>query len=53
VMAVCDGYRIPRPTRDADHYVAALKRGEMGNSERSKPTRGAAKGRNQKKIRRD
>jgi deoxyribonuclease V len=27
VMAVCDGYRIPRPTRDADHYVAAVKRG--------------------------
>jgi len=27
VMAVCDGYRIPQPTRDADRYVAAVKRG--------------------------
>jgi deoxyribonuclease V len=27
VMAVCDGYRIPRPTRDADRYVANVKRG--------------------------
>lgn len=25
-LAVCDGVRIPRPTRDADQYVAALKR---------------------------
>ncbi|HEV2420796.1 MAG TPA: deoxyribonuclease V [Candidatus Acidoferrales bacterium] len=28
VLAVLDGYRIPRPTRDADHFVAAVKRGE-------------------------
>lgn len=28
VRAVLDGYRIPRPTRDADHFVAAVKRGE-------------------------
>lgn len=28
--AVCDGFRIPRPTRDADHFVAAVKRGEAG-----------------------
>lgn len=28
VTAVLDGYRIPRPTRDADHFVAAVKRGE-------------------------
>ncbi|MGO9639716.1 MAG: deoxyribonuclease V [Candidatus Acidiferrales bacterium] len=28
VMAVADGYRIPRPTRDADHFVGAIKRGE-------------------------
>lgn len=27
VKAVADGYRIPRPTRDADHFVAAVKRG--------------------------
>lgn len=27
-LAVCDGFRIPRPTREADHFVAALKRGE-------------------------
>ena len=26
VVAVCDGYRIPQPTRDADHFVAAVKR---------------------------
>lgn len=26
VLAVLDGYRIPRPTRDADHFVAAIKR---------------------------
>ena len=25
-LAVCDGYRIPRPTRDADHFVNALRR---------------------------
>jgi len=24
-LAVCDGYRIPRPTREADHYVRALR----------------------------
>ena len=24
-LAVCDGYRIPRPTRDADHYVRRIK----------------------------
>jgi deoxyribonuclease V len=28
VLAVLDGYRIPRPTRDADHFVAAVKRQE-------------------------
>lgn len=28
VVAVLDGFRIPRPTRDADHFVAAVKRGE-------------------------
>ena len=27
VLAVCDGYRIPRPTREADHFVEAVKRG--------------------------
>lgn len=26
VLAVCDGYRIPRPTREADHFVEATKR---------------------------
>jgi deoxyribonuclease V len=30
VLAVSDGYRIPRPTRDADHFVGAVKRGEAG-----------------------
>src|SRR5579875_432428 len=28
VTAVLDGFRVPRPTRDADHFVAAAKRGE-------------------------
>ncbi len=28
VPAVLDGYRIPRPTRDADRFVAAVKRSE-------------------------
>ncbi len=28
VLAVTDGYRIPRPTREADHFVEAVKRGE-------------------------
>ncbi len=28
-LAVCDGFRIPRPTRIADHFVAAVKRGEI------------------------
>lgn len=28
VSSVLDGFRIPRPTRDADHFVAAAKRGE-------------------------
>ncbi len=27
-LAVSDGYRIPRPTREADHFVEAVKRGE-------------------------
>lgn len=27
-LAVCDGYRIPRPTREADHFVEAVKRGD-------------------------
>lgn len=26
VLAVCDGFRIPKPTREADHFVAAVKR---------------------------
>lgn len=26
VLQVSDGYRIPRPTRDADHFVEAIKR---------------------------
>ena len=25
-LAVCDGYRLPRPTREADHFVEACKR---------------------------
>jgi deoxyribonuclease V len=26
VLACCDGYRIPRPTREADRFVAQIKR---------------------------
>lgn len=29
-LAVTDGYRIPRPTREADHFVAALRRRDLG-----------------------
>lgn len=29
VLACCDGYRIPKPTREADHFVGQLKRGEV------------------------
>jgi deoxyribonuclease V len=29
VLAVCDGRRIPRPTRDADHLAGAAKRGQI------------------------
>jgi deoxyribonuclease V len=29
VLAVCDGYRIPKPTREADHFVEQLKRQGM------------------------
>lgn len=28
VMHTCDGFRIPRPTREADHWVEAAKRGK-------------------------
>jgi deoxyribonuclease V len=28
-LACCDGYRIPKPTREADHFVGQLKRGTV------------------------
>jgi hypothetical protein len=28
VRSVSDGFRIPKPTREADHFVAAVKRGD-------------------------
>lgn len=34
VLAVLDGYRIPRPTREADRFVAAVKRGEYRGDRR-------------------
>jgi deoxyribonuclease V len=40
VLACCDGYRIPKPTREADHFVGQLKRGESGTRQgraRSRP----------------
>ncbi|MFZ0213694.1 MAG: deoxyribonuclease V [Candidatus Acidiferrales bacterium] len=36
VVAVLDGYRIPRPTRDADRFVAAVKRGEYAGAKARK-----------------
>jgi deoxyribonuclease V len=40
VLAVSDGYRIPRPTRDADHFVEAVKRaGWRANHLRRSPVR--------------
>jgi deoxyribonuclease V len=39
VTAVLDGFRIPRPTRDADRFVAAVKRGEYATTRaRKQPT---------------
>ncbi len=32
VLAVSDGYRIPRPTRDADHFVESVKRARCASS---------------------
>ena len=32
VLAVCDGYRVPKPTREADHFVEAAKRGSVEES---------------------
>jgi deoxyribonuclease V len=29
VLACCDGYRIPKPTREADHFVAQIKEAEI------------------------
>jgi deoxyribonuclease V len=36
-LQVLDGYRIPRPTRDADHFVGAVKRGEHVAPRSTKP----------------
>lgn len=40
VLACTDGYRIPKPTREADHFVAQLKRG-AGAEETAPPGQGA------------
>jgi len=32
-LSVCDGPRIPRPTRDADHYVREMKAARVGSKE--------------------
>lgn len=34
-IAVSDGYRIPRPTREADHFVGAVKRDEVPGRQHS------------------
>jgi hypothetical protein len=31
-LSVTDGYRIPRPTRDADRYVSELKRQNVAST---------------------
>lgn len=31
-LACTDGYRVPKPTREADHFVAQLKRGQAAKS---------------------
>jgi deoxyribonuclease V len=31
-LSVCDGPRIPRPTRDADHYVSEVKAARAGGT---------------------
>ena len=36
-LACCDGYRIPKPTREADHFVAHLKRGELPKASAAPP----------------
>lgn len=44
VAAVLDGFRIPRPTRDADRFVGAVKRGEYGRRRRMESVLIAATG---------
>lgn len=34
-LAVCDGYRIPRPTRQADHFVESVKRAARAGLEKA------------------
>jgi deoxyribonuclease V len=40
-LAVCDGFRIPRPTREADHFVEALKRGAFRGTAAAKELKSA------------
>jgi len=41
VRSVSDGFRIPKPTREADHFVAAVKRGDTSRETRmAKSARG-------------
>ena len=39
VLAVSDGYRIPRPTRDADRFVGAVKRGDARRGSSKGPSK--------------
>lgn len=34
-LAVSDGFRVPKPTRQADHFVEAVKRGELSLERKS------------------
>ena len=42
VMKCIDGYRIPRPTREADHYVRDLRCAYQEQLRQARPPRGSA-----------
>ena len=37
-LACVDGYRVPKPTREADHFVAQLKRGDAPQTSAPEPS---------------
>ncbi len=51
-LAVCDGFRIPRPTREADHFVEAVKRGTDSDAAGQSPAQSETqRGRDEVSIR--